>query len=191
MVNKQYNIQNINKNKSKPASPVDDSDHTQSAFERNITQNYFYDNSDAFSDLLDDNCGEKPIRVQSSQTDQPRFSVIATTDNHLNTATTTTSTTNTSIDSDSQKPLSINDIGRFQYILQMDREMVRLLHLFSPFSASVLLLLLFCFCVYLFVYHLFGSFWMLVLCSACVVCVYWILYPSAFTLFWSYVSSKW
>lgn len=145
MVNKQYNIQNTNKNKSKSASPVDDSDHTQSAFERNITQHYYYDNSDAFSDLLDDNCGEKPIRVQSSnQFDHPKFSVIATTDNNLlNTATTTTSTTNTSIDSDSQKPLSINDIGRFQYILQMDREMVRLLHYF--FFCGFLLFL-FCFC---------------------------------------------
>lgn len=133
MVNKQYNIHNTSvKNKSKSASPADDSDYTPSAFERNITQHYYQDNSDAFSDLLDDNCGDHKAATLSVQSVQPEqrsiFNVIATTDDHL--ITTTSVTTNTSLDSDSQKPLSINDIGRFQYILQMDREMVSACYVF-------------------------------------------------------------
>lgn len=138
MVNKQYNIHNTSvKNKSKSASPADDSDYTPSAFERNITQHYYQDNSDAFSDLLDDNCGDHKAATLSVQSVQPEqrsiFNVIATTDDHL--ITTTSVTTNTSLDSDSQKPLSINDIGRFQYILQMDREMVSACYVF--FSVAV------------------------------------------------------
>lgn len=142
MVNKQYNIHNTAaKNKSKSTSPADDSDRTPSAFERNITQHYYQDNSDAFSDLLEDNCGDPrtaTLSVQSVLPDTRKFNVIATTDDHL--ITTASATTNTSLDSDSQKPLSINDIGRFQYILQMDREMVsgsavhfiHFFHFFAP-----------------------------------------------------------
>lgn len=144
MVNKQYNLQSLNKNKSnnnnnhnhnhtssitvistippnlnsqqqqsqpQPHSqqPLNNNNNFAqndkhqssiiSAFERNITQQYFH-HSDTY-DLVD---GTDNI-IDSSDID-PIASI------------------NSSVIGDSHKQLSINDIGRFQYILQMDREMV-------------------------------------------------------------------
>lgn len=139
MVNKQYNVQSLNKNKSNnnnnhnhnrtssitvistippnlnsqqqpsQTQPLNNNNNLAhndrhqssiiSAFERNITQQYFH-HSDTY-DLVD---GTDNI-IDSSDID-PIASI------------------NSSVIGDSHKQLSINDIGRFQYILQMDREMV-------------------------------------------------------------------
>lgn len=143
MVNKQYNVQSLNKNKSNnnnnnhtssitvistipPNLNLQQQQQSQSqsqsqqqlnnnnnnlayndkprsaiisAFERNITQQYFH-HSDTY-DLVD---GTDNI-IDSSDID-PISSI------------------NSSVIGDSHKQLSIDDIGRFQYILQMDREMV-------------------------------------------------------------------
>lgn len=144
MVNKQYNVQSLNKNKSNNNNNHNNHNHTSSitlistvppnlnsqqqlsqpqqslnnnnnlannndrhqspiisAFEHNITQQYFH-HSDTY-DLVD---GTDNI-IDSSDID-PIASI------------------NSSVIGDSHKQLSINDIGRFQYILQMDREMVSL-----------------------------------------------------------------
>lgn len=133
MVNKQYNVQSLNKNKSNnnnhnhtssitvistippnlnsQQQPLNNNNNNNlahsdrhqspiiSAFERNITQQYFH-HSDTY-DLVD---GTDNI-IDSTDID-PIASI------------------NSSVIGDSHKQLSINDIGRFQYILQMDREMV-------------------------------------------------------------------
>lgn len=127
MVNKQYNVQNLSKNKTKSSNQIDaqtlkqsvcitptsngssetnDSYQSQNAFERNITQQYYH----GLTDSLDGHFDNKHITGGESMADIVKNSVAGATD----------------ADTQSQKHLSINDIGRFQYILQMDREMVSL-----------------------------------------------------------------
>lgn len=128
MVNKQYNVQDLSKNKIKNADHQIDSQslkqsitvipnessvhgsigsndtyHSQNAFERNITQQYYHNLNDSA-----DGHYSKQTSCDNSMADIVKNSITGATDN----------------DSQSQKHLSINDIGRFQYILQMDREMV-------------------------------------------------------------------
>lgn len=125
MVNKQYNVQNLGKNKTKNSNQIDlqtlkqsvivtsisssetnDSNQSQNVFERNITQQYYH----SLNDSLDGHFDNKHIIGATSMADIVKNSVAGETD----------------ADAQSQKHLSINDIGRFQYILQMDREMVSL-----------------------------------------------------------------
>lgn len=125
MVNKQYNVQNLGKNKTKNSNQIDlqtlkqsvivtsisssetnDSNQSQNVFERNITQQYYR----SLNDSLDGHFDNKHIIGATSMADIVKNSVADETD----------------ADAQSQKHLSINDIGRFQYILQMDREMVSL-----------------------------------------------------------------
>lgn len=125
MVNKQYNVQNLGKNKTKNSNQIDlqtlkqsvivtsisssetnDSNQSQNVFERNITQQYYH----SLNDSLDGHFDNKHIIGATSMADIVKNSVADETD----------------ADAQSQKHLSINDIGRFQYILQMDREMVSL-----------------------------------------------------------------
>lgn len=128
MVNKQYNVQNLSKSKTKNSNHIDtellkqsitvipnethvnDTYQLQNAFERNITQQYYHNLNDSL-DLVDGHIDSKHMTGDDSMadTDIVKNSIAATTDN----------------DSQSQKQLTIDDIGRFQYILQMDREMVR------------------------------------------------------------------
>lgn len=143
MVNKQYNVQSLGKNKTKNSNNIDaqtlkqtitvipnetinvnssnganDSYQSQqNAFERNITQQFYY----SITDSLDGHFDNKHIGGDDSMGDIVKNS---------------NSTGATDADSQSQKHLSINDIGRFQYILQMDREMVRLFFLFQFFFSS-------------------------------------------------------
>lgn len=121
MVNKQYNVQNLSKNKTKNLNNIDaqtlnpsitvipndmnDTYQSQNAFERNITQQFYHSLNDSLDEHFD-------IKHTSSGDESMADSV-----KNNNTGAT---------DTDSQKHLSINDIGRFQYILQMDREMVSL-----------------------------------------------------------------
>lgn len=143
MVNKQYNVQKLGKNKTKNSNHIDaakeqlkqsitvipnethlngsndvrDFYHSQNAFERNITQQYYHSINDSF-DLVDGQFENK--RITSDNT------IMADTVKKSNSmanamATTTAQDAN---DTQSQKQLSIDDIERFQYILQMDREMV-------------------------------------------------------------------
>lgn len=144
MVNKQYNVQKLGKNKTKNPNhhhgkeqlkqsitvipndtTLNDSNgardfyHSQNAFDRNIIQQYYHSLNDSF-DLVDghfennyitsDNTSMGDIVKQnmSAAADQPTAAGAATDAN----------------DTQSQKQLSIDDIERFQYILQMDREMV-------------------------------------------------------------------
>lgn len=154
MVNKQYNVQSLNKNKSnnnnnhnnnrssitvistippnlnsqqqqQPQQPLNNNNNLAhndrhqssiiSAFERNITQQYFH-HSDT-NDLVDrsDNIID-PFDID------PIASI------------------NSSVIGDSHKQLSINDIGRFQYILQMDREMVSFFFLNFIYLINLLIL---------------------------------------------------
>lgn len=130
MVNKQYNVQNLGKNKSKNSNHTDtevlkqtitvipnesilngsiDANNTyqsQNAFERNITQQFYHSLNDSL-DSVDGNHNNHRMTGDDSMADIVKNSSTGATDN------------------ESQKHLSINDIGRFQYILQMDREMVR------------------------------------------------------------------
>lgn len=128
MVNKQYNVQNLSKSKTKNSDHIDtellkqsitvipnethvnDTYQLQNAFERNITQQYYHNLNDSL-DLVDGHIDSKHMTGDDSMADIDivKNSIAATTDN----------------DSQSQKQLTIDDIGRFQYILQMDREMVR------------------------------------------------------------------
>lgn len=143
MVNKQYNVQKLGKNKTKNSNHIDaakeqlkqsitvipnethlngssdvhDFYHAQNAFERNITQQYYHSIDDSF-DLVDGQFENK--RITSDNT------IMADTVKKSNSmanamAATTAQDAN---DTQSQKQLSIDDIERFQYILQMDREMV-------------------------------------------------------------------
>lgn len=150
MVNKQYNVQNLNKNKnanktsitvistipnlnqSSLLSPTTKnsslSDSHQSPFERNITQqqqHYYNADADAY-DIVDDDEDEQngTYNIDSSDIDP-----IASINSSVIGATT----------HDSHKNLSINDIGRFQYILQMDREMVRDFWIFFSFFFNFLI----------------------------------------------------
>lgn len=123
MVNKQYNVQNINKNKAKfnhidaetlkksitviPNS--NDANQSQNAFERNLAQQFYHSITDSLDGNFDNN--------KYIATDNDSMGDIVKNSNSITGAT--------DADSQSQKHLSINDIGRFQYILQMDREMVR------------------------------------------------------------------
>lgn len=134
MVNKQYNVQNLSKNKTNKnlkhidteilkqsitvipnetivngAHRVDDIYQTQNAF----MQQYYHNLTDS-PDIVDGH-----LTGDDSMVDIVKNRNNSVTDN----------------DSQSQKQLTINDIGRFQYILQMDREMVRFLsHFFSLFK---------------------------------------------------------
>lgn len=135
MVNKQYNVQSLTKNKTKnsksnqndaqtlkqtitviPNEPTvngssgaNDTYQSQNAFERNITHQFYHGLNDTF-DLIDGNFDKIHMTTSNdSMADIVKSSIAGATDG----------------DSQSQKQLSINDIGRFQYILQMDREMVR------------------------------------------------------------------
>lgn len=130
MVNKQYNVQSLGKNKTKNSNQIDAQtlkqtitvipnetnvnssngandihQSPQNVFERNITQQFYY----SLTDSLDGNFDNKHSFGDNSMED--------TVKNSNNTGATDS-------DSQSQKHLSISDIGRFQYILQMDREMV-------------------------------------------------------------------
>lgn len=134
MVNKQYNVQNLSKNKTNDVETLKQTitvipnetasisngsggandtyqSQQQNAFERNITQNFYY----SLTDSLDGNFEEKQ---HSGGFGDDSMEDIVKNSNNITGAT--------DADSQSQKHLSINDIGRFQYILQMDREMVRL-----------------------------------------------------------------
>lgn len=151
MVNKQYNVQNSNKNKAKNHNQTaainqcitaisnvinpnqqtisannnnnnnslraNDNHQTKSAFEKNITQQYYNDSIDTF-DLVDGNRSRDNNNISSNIVDHNngnvKSNIITSTDNSLS----------ASNESNSHTHLSINDIGRFQYILQMDREMV-------------------------------------------------------------------
>lgn len=122
MVNKQYNVQNLNKNKTKNLNQIDaqtlnssitvipndtnESYQSQNAFERNITQQFYH----SLNDSLDEHFDIK----HSMDGDDSMADIVK---NNITRDATDS-------DSQSQKHLSINDIGRFQYILQMDREMV-------------------------------------------------------------------
>lgn len=127
MVNKQYNLQNISKNKTKHLNAIDaktlkqsitvipnvnssiglnDSYHLQNAFERNIVNQLYH----SLSDSLDGDFDNKHTTGDNSMDDTVKTNSI---------------TGAADTDTQSQNHLSINDIGRFQYILQMDREMVR------------------------------------------------------------------
>lgn len=132
MVNKQYNVQNLSKNKTKNSNHIDtealkqtitvipnesilngsidanDTYQSQNAFERNITQQFYHSLTDSL-DFVDGNHNNHRMTGDDSMADIVKNSGTGATDN----------------DTQSQKHLSINDIGRFQYILQMDREMVR------------------------------------------------------------------
>lgn len=133
MVNKQYNVQSLTKNKTKNSSNhsdaqtikqnitvippnethvnastgAPDSYQSQNAFERNISHQFYHGLNDTF-DFIDGNFDK--MTPNDSMADHIKNSSAAGA---------------TDGDSQSQKHLSINDIGRFQYILQMDREMVR------------------------------------------------------------------
>lgn len=131
MVNKQYNVQNKSKNSnqtdvetlnitvipnetaSNGSAGANDTYQSpqQNAFERNITQQFYY----SLTDSLDGNFEQKQ---HSAGFGDDSMADIVKSSNNITGAT--------DADSQSQKHLSINDIGRFQYILQMDREMVRL-----------------------------------------------------------------
>lgn len=135
MVNKQYNVQKLGKNKTNHidakeqlkqsitvipnetigsgSSDVRDFYHPQNAFERNITQQYYHSINDTF-DVVDGQFETK--RILSHNTS------MADTEKHSsNSMANAAADAN---DTQSQKQLSIDDIERFQYILQMDREMV-------------------------------------------------------------------
>lgn len=133
MVNKQYNVQSLTKNKTKNSSNHNDAQtikqnitvippnethvnastgapdlyHSQNAFERNISHQFYNGLNETF-DFIDGNFDK--MTPNDSMADHIKNSSAAGA---------------TDGDSQSQKHLSINDIGRFQYILQMDREMVR------------------------------------------------------------------
>lgn len=133
MVNKQYNVQSLTKNKTKNSSNHNDAQtikqnitvipsnethvnasigapdlyQSQNAFERNISHQFYHGLNDTF-DFIDGNFDK--MTSNDSMADHIKNSSAAGA---------------TDSDSQSQKQLSINDIGRFQYILQMDREMVR------------------------------------------------------------------
>lgn len=132
MVNKQYNVQNLSKNKTKNSNHIDtellkqsitvipnetiingssgvnDIYQSQNAFERNITQPQYYHGLNDSLDLVDGHLDQKHMIGDDSMADIVKKSINSDTDN----------------DSQSQKQLTIDDIERFQYILQMDREMV-------------------------------------------------------------------
>lgn len=142
MVNKQYNVQKLGKNKTKAANHTDakeqlkqsitvipnetpangtsgvrDFYHPQNAFERNITQQYYHSINDSF-DVVDGQFENKRILSDNtSMADTGKNSGHAM-------ANAATAAAHDASDTQSQKQLSIDDIERFQYILQMDREMV-------------------------------------------------------------------
>lgn len=128
MVSKQYNVQNISQNKTKHLNAIDaeilkqsitvipnvnssislnDSDHLRNAFERNKANQFYH----SLSDSLDGDFNNKHTTGDNSMDDTVKTNSI---------------TGAADTDTQSQNHLSIDDIGRFQYILQMDREMVRL-----------------------------------------------------------------
>lgn len=142
MVNKQYNVQKLGKNKTKNSNHADakeqlkqsitvipnetivngssgahrDFYHPQNAFERNITQQYYHSINDSF-DVVDGQFENK--RILSDNT-----SMADTGKDSSNGMANATAAAADANDTQSQKQLSIDDIERFQYILQMDREMV-------------------------------------------------------------------
>lgn len=97
MVNKQYNVQGLNKKMKQrntmpaPTSPTSTTNAYLSKSNDSVFQNDDFD--------VVDNCDVDTSKIGSS---------ISSIEHH--------------------KDLSINDIGRFQYILQMDRELVRIFH---------------------------------------------------------------
>lgn len=144
MVNKQYNVQKLGKNKTPKnsnhtdaakeqlkqsitvipneailngPSDVHDFYHTQNAFERNITQQFYHSIDDSF-DFVDGQFENKRITSENTiMADTGKNSGMAN-------ATAAAAAAQDASDTQSQKQLSIDDIERFQYILQMDREMV-------------------------------------------------------------------
>lgn len=141
MVNKQYNVQKLGKNKTKTSNHTDakeqlkqsitvipnetpvngssgarDFYHPQNAFERNITQQYYHSVNDSF-DVVDGQFENK--RILSDNTSMADFGK-----NSGHSMANAAAAAADASDTQSQKQLSIDDIERFQYILQMDREMV-------------------------------------------------------------------
>lgn len=141
MVNKQYNVQQSSKNKSKNLNSLDakeqlkqsitvipnetiingssgvrDIYRTQNAFERNITQQYYHSLNDSF-DSVDGHFENKRHTFGDDTT-------MASNNNNNHMSSDTAAAAHDTNDTQSQKQLSIDDIERFQYILQMDREMV-------------------------------------------------------------------
>lgn len=139
MVNKHYNVQKLGKNKAKNSNQIDAKEqlkqsitvipnetiinasngarniyHNQNAFERNITQPYYHSLNDSF-DLVDGH-------FDSKRNTSDNASMSDMVKNTMSTAA--AATPHDTSDTQSQKQLSIDDIERFQYILQMDREMV-------------------------------------------------------------------
>lgn len=136
MVNKQYNVQQLDKNKTNHtdakeqlkqsitvipnetiisgSSGVRDIYRTQNAFERNITQQYYYSLNDTF-DLVDGH-----LDNNKRHTGDTAAMADIVKNKNMDGATAQDATN----DTQSQKQLSMDDIERFQYILQMDREMV-------------------------------------------------------------------
>lgn len=101
MVNKQYNVQGLNKKlKQRNTMPVPTSPTSTTNAYLSDTNDSVFQNDDF--DVID-NCDVDTSKIGGSS--------ISSIEHH--------------------KDLSINDIGRFQYILQMDRELVRIFHLFS------------------------------------------------------------
>lgn len=96
----------------------------QSAFERNISQQYHHRggkaaNGDNF-DFVDgnfDNNNSISLSITSDITTTVDDTDQRSNRDHISTAAGRN-------DSPNKQPISIHDIGRFQYILQMDREMV-------------------------------------------------------------------
>lgn len=141
-MNKQYNVQQTGKNKTRSLNFIDakeqlkqsitvipnetiingssgvrDIYRTQNVFERNITQQYYHSLNDTF-DSVDGHFENK--RIASGDT----ASMADTVKNKNMSSMSTDAASQDTNDTQSQKQLSIDDIERFQYILQMDREMV-------------------------------------------------------------------
>lgn len=128
MVNKQYNVQHLSKNKTKHSKHIDTETLKQSITvipnETNVDgsirvhdiypsqnaymQQYYHNLTDSL-DVIDTHLDRKRMTGDNSMADIVKHNITTASDN----------------DSQSQKQLTIDDIGRFQYILQMDREMVR------------------------------------------------------------------
>lgn len=127
MVNKQYNVQHLSRNKTKHSKHIDTEKLKQSITvipnetivdgsrgvndiyqSQNAYMQQYYHNLTDSLDVIDTHLDSKRMTGDDSMGDIVK--------NHITTASDN--------DSQSQKQLTIDDIGRFQYILQMDREMV-------------------------------------------------------------------
>lgn len=103
------------------SSGVRDFYHPQNAFERNITQQYYHSINDSF-DVVDGQFENK--RILSDNTSMADTGKNSSQSMANAAAAAAASAAHDASDTQSQKQLSIDDIERFQYILQMDREMV-------------------------------------------------------------------